>query len=604
MRKSVLLALLVLGAASVALAIPAPSITIDLAGNGSRNVSTWTYGGDYTAHFCPNGSISSPNGAYLSVLYVTNYSVLDGSNEYLDADVSGTQLTKSYDPTKGRLTISGVDTVANYQQVLRTVYYVDSLTTPTVGNRDIEVEAFYGNTGSNAGVCDLSVQRDPKAVPPKNTRVPVNSLPAPTVTPFSNPTQSQMSLFLQPAQNTTPPYIDLSGGNGGPNYSTWTYGGPTYYAHICPNAIVCHSGELKSLMVTLTNRPDGSSEYLAVQNFALSRLSTQGYNAGTGQIIITGSMDSTVCQALLRSIVYVNLKTRPTTSDRIITVRVSSGSVISKLPTMTMGVALNPRTGIQSVIGNGPMQGIVTQTPPLLAKQLPFPTGQPGGAATSESALQQEQAAPDSLIVVTKTPDPAISKPLGTFAFGNVQWLVTCKAVPPSVVTSGSNKAFDTGRFGTALKNALKATCNMQINTNTLTSINFTDIGGTLNHTVYGAYEFTFPDYNFGLTADGKPIPFGPLPPKGDQAGGRSTGGLNFACSYKRGNQTQNVPTKAFHFVQVLGTDDPGYITSVQRKLSECWKDSNMNPPWYWIIDGGGAGQTFVDVAIQPPQPP
>jgi hypothetical protein len=38
---------------------------------------------------------------------------------------------------------------------------VDTRTSPTTGNRDIEVEAFYGNTGSNAADCTLSVRRDP-----------------------------------------------------------------------------------------------------------------------------------------------------------------------------------------------------------------------------------------------------------------------------------------------------------------------------------------------------------------------------------------------------------------------------------------------------------
>src|SRR5207244_7618872 len=121
MRKVVLIALLVLGAASLGLARPAPSISIDLAGNGAINVSNWTYGGDYTAHFCDNATFSYPDGSNLSILFVTNYNVSDGSAEYLDADVSGTSLIKSYDPTKGRLTISGVDSVAHYQQVLRTV---------------------------------------------------------------------------------------------------------------------------------------------------------------------------------------------------------------------------------------------------------------------------------------------------------------------------------------------------------------------------------------------------------------------------------------------------------------------------------------------------
>jgi hypothetical protein len=190
---------------------------------------------------------------------------------------------------------------------------------------------------------------------------------------------------LTPAQTVTPPYVDLSGGNGGPNYSTWTYGGSTYSAHICPNAIVSYSGELTSATMTLTNRPDGSSEYIAIQDFSLSGLSTSGYNPGTGQLTVSGSMDSTVCQALLRSIIYVDLKTIPNTSDRKITLRVGAGLASSNLPAVTLGVAPAPAsTGVLELGNPGvttPGTGIGKPAPPITggAPSAPQKMGGSGG---------------------------------------------------------------------------------------------------------------------------------------------------------------------------------------------------------------------------------
>jgi hypothetical protein len=223
MKTLILIALLLIGAAAAAVK-PAASIAIDLAGDGSINVDTYTYGGpDQVAHFCSTATISYPNGSYLSVLSVTTTNVADGANEYLDADVSQTQLTKSYNPTTGQLTISGVASVATYQQVLRSVYYVDALTSPTVGPRLIDVQASYGTTGSNTAVCTLAVQRNPSAA--SATKAPVSATAA-SASPSgssSTPTTAQLSQTLTSAQTLTPPYLDLSGGNGGPNWSTWTY---------------------------------------------------------------------------------------------------------------------------------------------------------------------------------------------------------------------------------------------------------------------------------------------------------------------------------------------------------------------------------------------
>ena len=65
----------------------------------------------------------------------------DGSAESLSARVLGTNIKQSYDPATGILLLSGIDSVSNYQQVLRTVTYNNVLESPTETIRTIEFKA-------------------------------------------------------------------------------------------------------------------------------------------------------------------------------------------------------------------------------------------------------------------------------------------------------------------------------------------------------------------------------------------------------------------------------------------------------------------------------
>ena len=56
----------------------------------------------------------------------------------LAATTAGTHITASYNSTAGILTLSGTDTLADYDQVLQSVTYVDTLaTTTTLGDRTL-----------------------------------------------------------------------------------------------------------------------------------------------------------------------------------------------------------------------------------------------------------------------------------------------------------------------------------------------------------------------------------------------------------------------------------------------------------------------------------
>jgi hypothetical protein len=144
------------------------------------------------------------------------------------------------------------------------------------------------------------------------------------------------------------PYLDLSGGNGGPNFDVGTtYGGVKWWAHIAPNAVVSFAGGgIVSATITLTNRPDGAAEYLSFQDgFEPSAygLTSGGYFSSTGQLTISGKASPSVYQTMLRSLVYVDSNTNPTVGDRTITVQMSSGGIfVSNRPYSTVTVARDP----------------------------------------------------------------------------------------------------------------------------------------------------------------------------------------------------------------------------------------------------------------------
>ncbi len=70
----------------------------------------------------------------LGVATVTITDVATGDR--LAADTTGTGITASYDPGTGVLTLTGLDTLANYQTVLRSVAYESLSDNPTNGGAD------------------------------------------------------------------------------------------------------------------------------------------------------------------------------------------------------------------------------------------------------------------------------------------------------------------------------------------------------------------------------------------------------------------------------------------------------------------------------------
>jgi cyclophilin family peptidyl-prolyl cis-trans isomerase len=74
--------------------------------------------------------------------------VQDGASERILVDTTGTSITSAYNAGTGILSLSGSDTVANYQRVLRTLRYENTATTPNTVQRRIEITVNDGTATS------------------------------------------------------------------------------------------------------------------------------------------------------------------------------------------------------------------------------------------------------------------------------------------------------------------------------------------------------------------------------------------------------------------------------------------------------------------------
>jgi Ca2+-binding RTX toxin-like protein len=123
---------------------------LDLNGNEAGIDFTITFTGSAVSIVdTDNLTLTDPNTTTLANATVKITNLKDGAAETLAADTSNTNITANYDPSLGTLILSGEDTVANYQQVLRTVTYNNTAPTPDTTDRIIEFAVNDGEAHSN-----------------------------------------------------------------------------------------------------------------------------------------------------------------------------------------------------------------------------------------------------------------------------------------------------------------------------------------------------------------------------------------------------------------------------------------------------------------------
>jgi hypothetical protein len=102
-----------------------------------------------------NLTVDDANDSELESATVTIGNLLDTGKETLAANTAGTAITASY--TAPTLTLTGTDTVANYQQVLRSVTYDNASQHPNITGRSIDFTVNDGSVNSNTVTTTLTV---------------------------------------------------------------------------------------------------------------------------------------------------------------------------------------------------------------------------------------------------------------------------------------------------------------------------------------------------------------------------------------------------------------------------------------------------------------
>jgi hypothetical protein len=222
---------------------------------GSDFATTFTEGDPATLIEDPvDSTVTDIDSATIASLTVTITNLLDIGNEILSADVTGTSITANYvaDATTGVLTLTGPDTLANFETVLRKVRYLNSDTSPGTTPRVIHYVANDGTTNGNTAVSTVTivgVDSSPTAV---NDSATVNEDSGATaIDVLANDTDPDggpisVASVTQPANGT----VSITGGGTGVSYT--------------PNGSYCNSVSGTPDTFTYTLSPGGSSATVSV----------------------------------------------------------------------------------------------------------------------------------------------------------------------------------------------------------------------------------------------------------------------------------------------------------------------------------------------------
>ncbi len=126
---------------------------------GNFFVSSYLEGGLAALVVSPQLSLAEPDDAQLDTALAWINGRLDGSSETLEVDTTGTSIVANFDGARGVLTLSGVDSLAHYRQVLATLRYQNVADRPTGNAREIGLAL--GGDGNASLPSFVSVMLEP-----------------------------------------------------------------------------------------------------------------------------------------------------------------------------------------------------------------------------------------------------------------------------------------------------------------------------------------------------------------------------------------------------------------------------------------------------------
>src|SRR5262245_5371082 len=291
----------------VAAAQPNVAPTLDLDADNST-----TLGADYLTGFTEGGAavaiadadaaVSEPDSTNIvsATITLTNPQTDDLlSVSGLPAGISAS----AYDPATGILTLSGSDSLANYETALQLIQFSNSNIDPSNVTRVINIVVNDGVSNSNTAKAFIQVE----------------------------------------AVNNAAPVVDLDSDNSGGSFrstfrTTFTENGaPVPIADLDTTITDADSTNLVSATITLTNPQTG--DLLAVSGALPGAITASAYDPLTGILTFTGSATLADYEAALQQILYSNTGNNPATDDRVISVVGNDGANDSNVADAVIGVA-------------------------------------------------------------------------------------------------------------------------------------------------------------------------------------------------------------------------------------------------------------------------
>ena len=157
----------------------APILDLNGGASGINYNTTFTKGGGAVAIVDTSNLTLTDDGTTLNSATVRITNLLNGASEVLSAVISNTNITASYN--NGILTLTGNDTVTNYQQVLRSITYNNTAVIPNTTARNIEFVVSDGSLNSTVATTALAINMPTTSLgsnmtPGIRSRPPVASL--------------------------------------------------------------------------------------------------------------------------------------------------------------------------------------------------------------------------------------------------------------------------------------------------------------------------------------------------------------------------------------------------------------------------------------------
>jgi len=242
---------------------------------------------DPATAIAPAATVTDPDNTTLTggtVQITANY--VNGQ-DILSATNTGS-ITASFNAATGTLTLTGTDTLANYQTVLRSVKYANTSENPSTAARTVSWIVTDGTTPSSTQTTTINVTS-------------VNDAPVLTAGGTLNYTENQAATAI----DTTVTASDVDNAN------------------------------LASATIQITGNYVNGEDVLSFTNTANI---TGSFNAATGTMTLTGSDTVANYQTALRNVKYTNTSDNPSTLARTVSFTANDGSVNSNTATSTINV--------------------------------------------------------------------------------------------------------------------------------------------------------------------------------------------------------------------------------------------------------------------------